>query len=1584
MPAPPPMPPPRTMEQEEPRGFLRSWLTRPRSESPPPRPDHPRDSPAIEALTKGIAQLQELQAQALQKSSGNGAEVIKPGTSTLSPLPTVKSGAEVALQFQDWVEVTAAVMYDISEQSGTWWRAVLGVVDRAYKAWLSSTPLERLTVQPRGGEELATGKWTRLNARVTAMLLAAMSEEQKMDMIANRISTSSVDMLFRLYTTYQPGGSLERQDVLKRLQSPMDYVDKDTIQEVLRVVRSWPRWMARCETLGMAAPDPSVLARGLKLLTAKYIDSNPDSAFRTAMLRTTLRLDGQPGEEQVRAYQKHLQAELENVAASCPSGSTTAEGLHPRLQALDRGEPRTAPTSKSPEKDKEKGGKTDMCRYFMKPSGCRRGSRCNFSHNMAHLDREVRKKKCLSCGSESHRQKDCGVGKSGPRPPHGPTGSEASGGGAKSLSTTPGVASLSTTSTTGATDGSVVQGTPWTLETLVQAAQQVMQAQAPGDRGESPEKTGPAVRTLVVRGIQVCAMKSSSTALLDSGATHCLRSARSYKEWSEAEKVMVQLAGNHNLVMRMSDNGSLLMPPRKGMSETGTGGDGGQTIVPMGELVGTLGYTLRWSPTECYLYDKSDNRIPLSVSGGCPQLCEAEALSLIAKIEDKRREVLENEIAETQDLVAMAALQLDKGWKDYIREYVATGSLDAGLRSLRDAPFLKNVSEECLRDLVQDEVKDAGWEVFKGVDFLTRPQKRYLWGSKKWVIHLFAGDPGHYKMFQLDQGNTAVLELDIARCQGHSILRSPTWRLLMWGALNGRIGAVLGGPPGRSARFDDDGDDQAQKALKVITRMMWLYVIAKEARAAVPMARNKERPVAFALEHPASRGSGSLWSTDLWEEFQEEMDMIQEEIPNVKVDPEWSPGLVDSMVMAMRLWDQQPLCCPARVAISPGEWQRHVCSGHADYRRDCLTCVMARGTGRRHARARHPSTFVLTIDLAGPVKPGLDVTSKGTMGKNLRYMLVAKYVLPKEYVKGYTGRQPPGDDGREDEPPQGLEGEESHMPVLAEEEDPFEVGESMDYESDVDEAQSQEEDACEVERGDSRFAGGTTKQREEFRDYEDVMYEPSEIGPDDEGGGEDQEEQVHLAEEDQVKDSEHRAFPDCECPDEKGKEKFIHTFHVRPRLIDPGLPHEELQVEEAPAPKRRVVGKTPLESIEMRRMELSEEELGSYVRDRCKVLLENWDRGVALQVVDEVAETGFFDDKKFGVYRHGGTVGWLRGLHEHPELTRVLTRIVTEINPEANYMAIWVARNAERGMHKDSNNDEKAFNTVIPVRTPAKGGDLWVELSPGDIVTGEVMEREDDQGRRRYGQVHRIRAGSCMTFLPRKLHEVLPWSGTRTVLIAYTPNCFGSLSREMIQSLEDYGFLPPPSQLPEYFLKKGEAAMNYMEVDSQEPGEVVQKEEEVKDEEDESWEMFLEAENGMIKIGGSVSQQRCEAPSMKKMEPAFTKDVEDLLNDLVGPLEVTHNVDPREVEANWEKWIPAIMKELTSVSVAIQKLPLGSPERSEWIQRPGAQRLPTKMVYTIKPGDNPDIEDPSTWYKRKARLVVCGNFADRDQTDLYS
>ena len=107
----------------------------------------------------------------------------------------------------------------------------------------------------------------------------------------------------------------------------------------------------------------------------------------------------------------------------------------------------------------------------------------------------------------------------------------------------------------------------WTLETLVQAAQQVIPGQPAAPDGESsPEKTkttgAPEMRTLVVKDIRICSVQATSAALLDSGATHCLRSAANHREWTDAEKVMVELAGNHMLQMRMTSGGTLLMPYR--------------------------------------------------------------------------------------------------------------------------------------------------------------------------------------------------------------------------------------------------------------------------------------------------------------------------------------------------------------------------------------------------------------------------------------------------------------------------------------------------------------------------------------------------------------------------------------------------------------------------------------------------------------------------------------------------------------------------------------------------------------------------------------------------------------------------------------------------------------------------------------------------------------------------------------------------------------------------------------------------------------------------------------------------------------
>ena len=133
------------------------------------------------------------------------------------------------------------------------------------------------------------------------------------------------------------------------------------------------------------------------------------------------------------------------------------------------------------------------------------------------------------------------------------------------------------------------------------------------------------------------------------------------------------------------------MPPRSKQNTSSTASTGGQTIVPLGELVKTLGYTLTWSPQGCKLRDEFGVERDLKVSGGCPLLQETEALAMISRLEDKKREFLENQTVTTMDSVTLAAMAMEKSWKDYLEQYVTNGSVEAGLKGLRDAPFLQDV-----------------------------------------------------------------------------------------------------------------------------------------------------------------------------------------------------------------------------------------------------------------------------------------------------------------------------------------------------------------------------------------------------------------------------------------------------------------------------------------------------------------------------------------------------------------------------------------------------------------------------------------------------------------------------------------------------------------------------------------------------------------------------------------------------------------------------------------------------------------------------------------------------------------------------
>ena len=149
-----------------------------------------------------------------------------------------------------------------------------------------------------------------------------------------------------------------------------------------------------------------------------------------------------------------------------------------------------------------------------------------------------------------------------PKEPKAPTGAVGSATNAPKTS----MATLSPSSTVSTAATDTIQGTPWTLEALIQAAQQVVQPQPPqaeasGD--SSPEKTQPQVRTIKLRDIRVCAAKLSTTALVDPRATHSLRTAHTEQEWQEASDVAVQLAGNYKMMMKITEAGTLLMPHKQ-------------------------------------------------------------------------------------------------------------------------------------------------------------------------------------------------------------------------------------------------------------------------------------------------------------------------------------------------------------------------------------------------------------------------------------------------------------------------------------------------------------------------------------------------------------------------------------------------------------------------------------------------------------------------------------------------------------------------------------------------------------------------------------------------------------------------------------------------------------------------------------------------------------------------------------------------------------------------------------------------------------------------------------------------------------
>ena len=121
------------------------------------------------------------------------------------------------------------------------------------------------------------------------------------------------------------------------------------------------------------------------------------------------------------------------------------------------------------------------------------------------------------------------------------------------------------------------------------------------------------------------------------------------------------------------------------------------------------------------------------------------------------------------------------------------------------------------------------------------------------------------------------------------------------------------------------------------------------------------------------------------------------------------------------------------------------------------------------------------------------------------------------------------------------------------------------------------------------------------------------------------------------------------------------------------------------------------------------------------------------------------------------------------------------------------------------------------------------------------------------------------------------------------------------------------------------------------------------------WELWvpLPQEEGQVCTRRSGDLAGDDLPQLHKSEPVYTPDIELLLDALQEPLNVVHTVDPREAERNYEKWMPAIHKEVSVIEKAVQRLAPEKVKEGGWLKRKEVKVVPSKLVFTVKPPDPP-------------------------------
>ena len=590
---------------------------------------------AMQLLVQGMRQLQQLQ---ITRKEGPESEAIKGGVE-LQAMPQITGDS--AVEFADWLYVAEQTIGGLTDSASMWYSLTLRCARRAYEKYQGATSLERLTIVPILEPELQEAKWSRLDRRVLTLLLNAMTVTAREDAVTHRVSNVA-SALYRLHILYQPGGSSERAAILRQLEGASAGEDPN---EAVTALRKWCRYLERAEESGISPPDASVLLRGVEIIIGKTVERHHDVRFRLSLVKNDLQLQNRPSRESVMKYVNNALAELQQI--SPPRKSTTTNSEPPRIKALGAqagtGEATTTP-SPSPKNGRTQASSTSAktpCKFFASDSGCRRGSACQYGHDFA--SREDKKSRCWTCGSKGHRQGDCptkeGKGnKSRPTPGTGATPKAAALQGnvlqpAEGGEQAPYVAPSTTASSSAEVPQVPEVSQEPDLKSLLQEANAMLKKLGHLSALRMPK---------LMREVRKYEEKidEGQLALLDSGATHAFRQG-SPQELDQATVVHVQLADGQIVALKQNPAGTLMPIPMSSEDESPA------VIIPLGALVEQLGCKLQWTRHHGLRLEHPRHGVLTTyISGGCPMVAETQALDLIAELEEKQIQELEEKTAQ--------------------------------------------------------------------------------------------------------------------------------------------------------------------------------------------------------------------------------------------------------------------------------------------------------------------------------------------------------------------------------------------------------------------------------------------------------------------------------------------------------------------------------------------------------------------------------------------------------------------------------------------------------------------------------------------------------------------------------------------------------------------------------------------------------------------------------------------------------------------------------------------------------------------------------------------------------------------------